>query len=97
MMCIPSIGQALWSWGLLLAIEGVVVVPLPTMACASPEDADGGCAESLAKKFRAEDGKSVSNMDADSACVESLEEVVQVILASAATVVHIPIPGSRRR
>ena len=34
MMCIPSIRNALWSWGLLLAVEGVVVVPLPTMACA---------------------------------------------------------------
>ena len=34
MMCIPSISKALWSWGLLLAVEGVVVVPLPAMTCA---------------------------------------------------------------
>ena len=34
MMCIPSIRKALWSWGLLLAVKRVVVVPLPTMACA---------------------------------------------------------------
>ena len=43
MMCIPSINKVFWSYGLLLALERVVVVPIPAMTCAIcwPEQADG--------------------------------------------------------
>ena len=33
MMCIPSNIKVLWSWGLLLPVERVVIVPLPAMSC----------------------------------------------------------------
>ena len=35
MICIPSLRKVLWSWGLVLAVERVEMMPLPAMDCAN--------------------------------------------------------------